>query len=562
MLTLNRPARLLSDPVEVDRECRAARWLHHRLLDFEDEHQRLLEATADEIAPGIVRVGRILARLSRRAWRAQRSSPGTWFPNPRPDLAELLYVLLDELRAVRNADPRWKVALAWANEKVGEPKAARRRRAKPPHRVKRRKNETDEAWANRFALFTSDETEEHYAKKVKDAPRRTRREEYRTQLYAQRRCHWGTWNALCRSVDQAVKDVLQRRKMGLPAEWSRPRFRDPVTLAAERGGFRIVERGPLWWTVELRIGTGKDWVQVRAKCGNWHPIPDDAVFRTAKLTRRQDGQRWSYSLSLTVEGVHKKIAADAHEEGAMVAFDWGHREHGHDRAADGLRAFVWKGTDGRSGEILIPTECRTMLDEIDAIKERLDETFNARKETLGLPDRNRHVYRRRLLALGVRREEEADWLRWEMRYERRIMRRRKRFQNLRRETYLLAVRELRRRYDVFAFEDERVHDSTGKRRSIRSLQTDDQMRRRARANRDLCARHLFVEICERFGAKIVSVSARNTTRECPECGHQDENTAELLMACSGCGVVRDKDLGAARVILQRAQEALADHAAE
>lgn len=635
MLTLSRPAKIDSDEIRLDAEYRSARWIHHRLLDFEDLHQRLLDAAAEASAPRITRVGRILARLSRRAKRRERTTAGSWSPNPHPELAEHLKVLLGELREKRNTDPRWvaacrwadqkagvaeplleelltalhekiaedprlvtAIALDWAGKQAGEPKQVRRRRAKDPRHVKRRKNETDEAWAKRFALFTADETDEHFKKKQEEAGH-TRREMYRNRLYKHRRCYWGTWNALLRSVDQARKDVLARRKQGMPAEWRRPKFRDPSSLAADAGGFRIVDRGEsgtrwvrdasgneilaqgsTWWTVEVRIGVGgsrghehepEEWISLRAKCGNWHEMPEDVKFTTAKLTRRKDGARWAYSLSLTVEGVAKPATKWA--TSGRVAYDWGHREHGHDTASEGLRAFVWHGDDGRTGEVLIPLECRRMQDEVDALKKRLDETFNARKAARELTDRNRYDYRRRLERSGVRTEEDANWLRWEVRYERRIAKRRKRFQNLRRETYTRAVRELRERYTEFVFESERIHDAKKPRskrgQTIRELQTEDAMVRRKRANRDLCARYEFVSLCERFGADLITVPARNTTRECPailpngeKCRHIGENGPELLVACPACGTVRDKDHGAATVILRRAQEALANHAAE
>lgn len=620
MLTLNRPTRqILSDESRLDKEYKSARWIHHRLLDFEDLHQRLLDAAAEAAAPGIARVGRILTRLARRAKWRERTAVGAWSPDPRPELADRLKKLLESLRKRRNADPRWVAARDWANEKVGEPdpliralldeiqediatdpffatavalrwrgeevgepKKVRRRRAKDPSKMKRRKTETDENWAKRFALFTTDETDEHFKKKQEEA-RQTRREAYRKGLYKLRRCYWGTWNALLKSVDQARTDVLARRRQGMPAEWSRPQFGDSETLEADEVGFRIDTRDELWWTISMRLGAGEaEWVTVRAKCGNWHEVPDTAKFETAKLTRRQDGCRWSYSLSLTVDGVKKRATNWA--TSGTVSFDWGHREHGHDSEQEGIRAFVWRGDDGLEGEILIPAECRQALDEIDEFKERLDKTFNSRKEAQGLPDRNRYSYRRRLERVGVRTEEEANWLRWEMKYERRISRRRKRFQNLRRETYIngwtdstgvrhLGVRELREHYAQFVFESERIHDARKPRSqrgtTIREMQTDDAMVRRKRANRDLTARYEFVSLCERFGAKIVPVSSRNTTRECPailpngkKCGHIGENGPELLTACPACGTVRDKDRGAAVTILQRAEEALANDAAE
>jgi transposase len=568
MLTLSRPANVLSDECRLDGEFRSARWIHHRLLDFEDQHQLVLDTAAEAAAPGIVRVGRILARLARRAKRRERTTEGAWSPDPRPELAARLKDRLPSLRETRNADPGWKAALGWADEQVGEAKQARRRRAKDPRHVKRRKNDTNESFAKRFALLTADETDEHFAEKITKAKRQTRREQYRAKLYKERRIYWGTWNALCFSVDQARHDVLARRKQGMPAEWRRPKWRDPSTLAADDGGFRIIEREGLWWVIEMRLGIGvhdnAEWVRVRAKCGNWHAIPDGVAFETAKLTRRQDGARWSYTISVTVDV--EKPNQEAWATSGKVSFDWGHREHGHDTASEGIRAFVWRGDDGREDEVLIPVKCRVVLDEIDALKERLDKTFNARKATYKLRDKNRHTYRRRLERSGVRTEEEVLWLRWEMRYERRIMKRRKRFQNLRRETYTLAVRELRRHYAVFVFEGERIHDSRTPRakrgQTIRELQTEDQMLRRRRANRDLTARYEFVSLCERFGAEIVTVPSRNTTRECPTCGHLGENGPELLAACPACGTVRDKDRGAALVILRRAEEALENHAAE
>lgn len=525
MLVLHRPARIESDAYRLDDEYRSARWLHHRLLDFEDEHQRVLDAAAEAAAPGIVRVGRILARLSRRAKRRERSNAGTWSPHPRPDLAATLRARLEGLRKQRNADPRWKAALKWADEQVGDPKVPRRQRG---------------------------ETDEHYAAKLANPRRDTRRDQCRKQLYAERRVYWGTWNGLLKSVDQARKSVIKQRAQGLPAEWRRPRWSDRGTLYAEPGGFRVVERGPLWWVIEMRLGLAEEWVQVRAKCGNWHEVPEGARIVTAKLTRDRDGERWRHSVSLTAD-MDNPTAAFA--QTATVAFDWGHREYGHDRADDGLRVFTWLGSDGAEGEVLLPRECRALLDAVDATKGRLDGVFNARKDALCLPDRNRHGYRRRLMRAGVRSAEETRWLRWERRQERRLARARRRIDNLRGELYLQTVRALRKRYKRFVFEAE-------SNRSLKQKAKDEQSPRRRRSNRDLSARYLFTTICERFGAELITVSARNTTRECPDCGFVGENGPELLYACPGCGRVRDKDQGAARVILARGEEALAEQGAQ
>lgn len=535
MLTMSRPAVIESDEHRLGQEYASALWTHHRLLDFEDLVQRELDAAAERIAPGIVRIDRILFRLARRAKRAAHTSPGTWAPNPRPELAATLRARRSELGAQRNADPRWKTALAWADTPAED----------APERggARRRAGESDDQFAERCASRRD---------------RLTRREAYRAALYAERRIYWGTWNALVRSVDQARRDVIKRRKQGLPAEIRRPRFHDPLSLAADSGGFRVVERdvcgprgGAIWWVVDVRIGLTDEWVRVRAKLGNWHAVPADARIRTAKLTRRQDGERRAYTLGLTVD-VAKPTEGRA--ASGMIAFDWGHREHGHDRSSEGIRAWTWRGDDGATGEILIPAECRALIDHADAMRSRVDSAYDARQEAHGLLERNRHTYRRRLMRDGVRREEEAVWLRWEMRWERRMTRCRQRVQDLRRETYLRAIRDLRQRYGTFAFEAEVVS-------KIKTHQKEEERPRRQRANRDLATRYEFVELCEQFGADVIPVPARNTTRECPTCGVIGENGPELFTVCPSCGTARDKDYGATRIILRRAQEALANRAA-
>lgn len=552
MLTMHRPAILESDPGILGEEFYQARRMHHKLLDFELMHEEHLREVAEQIAPGIWRIGRILCRLSRFARRARKTPEGSWAPNPRPELAAKLRAQQLELRAKRNDDPRWHAALKWADEQVGEPIKPRKRLGKPVEKIKRRKNESQEAYDKRVALLSQDETDEHFAAKLAKAPRDTRRGQYRKALYAskERTIYWGTWNGLLKSVDQARADILKRRKQGLPADWRRPRWSDPGTLYADAGGFRIAERGPKWWVVELRVGLDDEWVRFRAKFGTWHKIPEHAKLTSLKLTRRRDGSRWTYSVSVTVD-MDKPLEEFATRN--VVSFDWGHREHGHETDEDGMRSFVWQGDDGRRGEVLVPVESREMLDKANQLKGKLDERYLARKEALGLEKKSRYSYRQQLTGLGVRTEEESAWLRWEMRYERQIMRCRKRAYNLRDEVYVQTVRKLRKQYGYFVFEDE-------KNWSLKQLQKDEQMERRKRSNRDLSARYDFVQLCERFGATTVLVSARNTTRECPDCGNLDENGPELLLACSGCGRVRDKDYGAARVILRRGQEALAKRA--
>lgn len=534
MKAMHRPAIILEGNDQLNEEMRSARWLHHRLLDFEDEHQRLLDATAEEAAPGIVRAGRIVARLQRRQKRRDRACKGTWTPDPHPELLARVRQKLAVLRRQRNAAAAWKEACRWADTPA--PAAPERGKAR------RRAGESDEEFAARCA---------------KRRNQLTRREAYRSQLYVahvadganeRSRIYWGTWNALLRSVDQARKMVLARRKQGLPAQWRRPRWDAPLTLAADSGGFRVIERGKPWWVLETRLRHG--WVRFRAKCGNWHVLPAEARLRTLKLTRLPDGNRWHYFVSMSVANMPEPQHAGC----GIVALDWGHREHGHPTERDGLRVFTWRDEAGTVGEILLPKACRDVADYEQELKSRLDTVWNARKSRLLLPECNRHSYRRRLQRSGVRTDEEHRWLIWEMRYERRCTKKRRRVRDIRRETYLAAIRELRARYDTFAIEDEA---SWSHRRSDK----EEQKPHRKRQNRELSARYEFVQLLERSGATIIPVTARNSTRECPHCGQLHENDAELYRACPVTGLVDDKDELACVTILARANAALANGSA-
>lgn len=523
MLVAHRPAIILEGEYLLDQEFRATRWAHHRLLDFEQEHQDRIDQVRNSIVPSLVRVHRILGRLT---WR-KRNKPRSlgFIPKPRPELEAHLTKVLKGLKDELKADPRWKEVLNWANQAAPDA---------PIKACRRKAGETDEEFDERSAK----------------QKRRSRREDHRIKvIYPQIRCFYHTWNQLCKSVDQARSAVLQQRKKGLPAQIRRPRYQDSQTLVVDKPGpYKIVERGSLWWTIEMRLFDNQ-WVRFKTKIGNWHPVSDSATFKTLQLVRRKDGNGWSYSVSLLIDGVEKR---SRYKETGVVALDWGHREHAHDNQNIGMRVFYWRGEDGREGEILLPKKCRTLTDKINVLKSRADTLFDTRKAAQGITSRNRYSYRGALRKLQVLTKDQSDWIRWETRIERQISACRKRIDNIRNQTYMTAVQELRKHYKTFVLEDETIVGH-------RKLDTDEMTRRRKRQNRELSARYQFKTICERLGATLVEVSAYNSTRECPDPGCDgllEKNGPELLVACPVCGTIRDKDQGAAIVILRRGKEAL------
>lgn len=499
---IHRPVRILSDTHVLDREFRAARWIYHRLLDFELEHQAMLDAAF----PRLTRVGKLLGRLKRRdRWRERVT--GGWAPKERPELRKALEELRVELRKERNADPRWKELLGWPRDKVGE------------KRVRRQKDESDEKF------------EERRAKAY-----RSRREQHAINVYAQRRCHWDAYNAQKKFVDQAVKTVLKVRREGRSARLRRPKWSDPGQIQVMPRSFEW-DRQSLtmhvrlhqgWATFKLRQNTGG----VKGLMDEW---PEDASIRVVELCRERVGNGWKYSVSVTIAGTWtSKIQSGK----GVVGIDTGHRQYSDGR----IRAWVWYGDDGRRGEVVLPAKCRQHLLQAQAIQEAVDKTFL--KMNTGF--KNRHLYRRHLLSLGVRTEEQASWLAWETTRERSMRSHRKKARNIRTEIYTQAVRDLRRHYDRMGI------DVVGK--SVQRLQIDEMTRHNIRQNRDLVSAYSVKVLCERYGIKDMAATARDSTAECPGCHELRETSKDLTIWCPSCDLRCDQDFGAAYIMMCRAAD--------
>lgn len=496
---LNRPARLKTT-FALDSEFRAANWVQNRLLDFEFEHQEILDA----VCPELQRVGKLLARLKRRKRWRERASEGSWAPQDRPELKAYLEDRMKVLKAERNASPRWKTALNWPRDKAGE------------KTIRHKSGETEEAFKVRqMKAF------------------RTRREVHALEIYRQRRCHWGTFNARKDAVNQAVKKVLSERKKGLHAELRRPRFRDDSTLTiqASNSGFEILNRQGRVWTMRMRLHEG--WVTFKSKMGNHHKWPEDADVRVVELTRKWIGNEWRYSVSITVRASWEPTTVCGN---AVLGIDTGHRQ----LPSGDVRAWVWYGQDGKRGEVVIPARCVEFLNKANELQAEADKKFLE----LGVPFRNRHSYRKYLWRLGVRTIEQVEWMGWENQQERRISVRRRKARNIRNEIYLAEIRRLRALYGWVAI------DVVGQ--SVRKLQIDRQTRRLVRRNRELVAAYTVKALCDRYGMVVLPATTRNSSKECPQCGHLCEKDAKLEVYCPACETVRDQDYGAAYVMMKRA----------
>lgn len=499
---INRRVHIRLAPHELEQEFRAAHWIHNRLLDFEFEHQ----AVMDKVAPRLTRVCKLLGKLRYQDRRRERTPEGTWAPRERPELKERLEALRAMLKQERDENPAWKAAKGWPLDKVGGAKQARR---KP--------NESDEAFSARA-----------------QGALRSRREQYRVDLYRERRCHWSTWNAVVASVDQAVAMVIKTRTAGQPAELRRPRFRDGGSITLAPGSFKVKFR-PDGKCIDLEVRVFEGWVSFRTTArGRLPKLPQDKDLRSVVIRRRlAGGTSWQYTVSVTIEGSWERPAPGPD----VVGIDTGHRQMSDGR----IRALVWYGSDGRSGELRLPERVVQAADRARELQAKADLAFTE----LGLPFRNRAVYLKHLTRrIGPMTKQEQEWVGCQYHTIREIERARKRAMTIRKEAYTQAARELRTRYRAMGI------DVVGK--SVQQVQTDAMVRKAVRRARNLVAAYQFKALCEQAGIKDVKPTARNSTRECPLCGQLHDNSKDLMILCPVRNVRHDQDYSAAYTMMARA----------
>jgi putative transposase len=149
---------------------------------------------------------------------------------------------------------------------------------------------------------------------------------------------------------------------------------------------------------------------------------------------------------------------------------------------------------------------------------------------LQLARAQRRVTRRKK---GSRRRREA--VRWFSRAHSHVV-------NKRREWHIVMARDLVARYDTIVFEDLNI---MGLARSALARPVHD-----AAWGGFL---HWLRCKAESAGREVVEVDPRGTSQECPECGNVvAKSLSERVHRCA-CGLVCDRDVAAARVILERGQ---------
>lgn len=356
---------------------------------------------------------------------------------------------------------------------------------------------------------------------------------------------------------------------------------DPVPEAAWTSPIRGERRRLSRTVVRLRIGSERQdgarptpiWLELPVVLHR--PLPAGGLVRQAAVLRERVGAAVRWKLVLTVELPADEVSPVPRGEG-RIGIDVGWR-----KTADGLRIAAWSDDLGRTGEVVLPAAWLSEMGRVEDLQSLRDQHVNAIKAALGawvkaapgVPAWLRENVRTlaqwraagRLVALERRWRVErfagddagyqmlSEWARrdlhlweWESHLRDQLIRQR-------RERYRVFAADVVRRYR------EVVMEAFDLRPMARRDQAATDLPGEARHMRQWAAVSVFREAvknaCRREGVGVREVDARNTTRECPDCGAIEEfdAAASVYHTCGVCGRRRDQDLGAARILLMRSE---------
>lgn len=323
------------------------------------------------------------------------------------------------------------------------------------------------------------------------------------------------------------------------------------------------------------------------------PLPDGGRVQRADVYLRRCGGREEWTVSLAVDD-RDTLPTQACGIGAVgVDLGW--------RLLDGgaLRVGAWRGEDGQHGEMLLdgptspmrstrrPPTWRGGMVKAEELRSLRDKAFDAalaalvawvtherrtgapawfQRETVALHqwgsatrlaalaqfwrahrfDGDAEVFD----ALEAWRYHDDHLWRWESNQRQKSLRERK-------ERYRVLAARLARRYRTLVVEVFDVSEMARRPEPDAPPAIGVAAGQAPRTQRQLVSpsefRLALINAFEARGGAVVVVDARETTRECDACGHVNrwDQAAEIIHACSACGVVWDQDENAARNILAR-----------
>ncbi|NIQ02509.1 MAG: transposase [Nitrospinaceae bacterium] len=316
------------------------------------------------------------------------------------------------------------------------------------------------------------------------------------------------------------------------------------------------------------------------------PVPETAQVQNGRLIRKRVGDKFSYSVNLTVrvpENSTAPLKANA------IGVDIGFRQSGKGT----LRAAAIATSDPREEAqyIEVPETFVKRLEHIDSLKSQLDEKATKlgeelkpllKKDTILPEDHPKYRFIKsianmpsnvtlsfekayklgRWIVKAGKGELPEEIERPAVRWWRANSRTYREIHNLRRKTFLdrkafyrnIAAVLVKRNQPIGV---EKINLSV----FAETRDSDNPLGNTARLNRFLVSPSELLNAIrnagQREGVPVIEVAAQNTSRTCHQCGEiNNELGPDPVWTCTGCNIQHDRDHNAAINIARKAEEAL------
>lgn len=395
------------------------------------------------------------------------------------------------------------------------------------------------------------------------------------------------------AIEDAINSEDTRLQLILKENREKPKHR----LEERNGRLYPVPQKPAkgkyskFGKVRIRVGSqGRNPVFAEFPIRWTRDLPEGSKIKWAYVSRRQvispNYKNAYWELRLTVQVPHETRQTDD----SLVAVHVGWRK----LSGGGLRVAMWRGSDGKFGELIIPPDrvkYRSMPNGLQSIRDKkfekvkrvlakwidravkrgtaVPEFLTKARETMRLwksiqrmhdlllqwrenrfaGDESIFVFlhgRPEVPKSGWRKWDKHLWL-WERHQQTNIVR-------WRSNEYRVFARKLAREYGMVCL----LQADWAEMREKPDILTDDgSTTSTMRANASLAAVSTLERyVKEAFGSDcLVPVDVKNLTTDCHQCGSRESIGTSLRHQCSGCGATWDIDKNASRNQLARAMEA-------
>lgn len=370
------------------------------------------------------------------------------------------------------------------------------------------------------------------------------------------------------SLDDCTDSTLLRIEPGRA-----PKGADPKSKRSAKRAYA---------TLALRVSSAEKGAPVWAR---WpmvmhRQIPEGAKIKRAAVKLNVIGPRPEWYVIITVDLPDDFLTEKPSGRAEAVGVDLGWRA-----LDNGLRIAAWKGSDGRSGQVVLSERELGQMTKAESLRSIRDRSFNEarakfltfgaiprpewfEKETRTISQWHSVDRLAKLVQKWKSNRFDGDeeffavmeawryhdfhlWT-WECSQRRKALRHR-------REVYRMFAAKLSREYARLIIEDFDISD-VAKHPNVEDEKASDNENARSQRFKASASefRGVLTHAFDARGGTWEKVPARNTTKDCSACGSTQiwNQAKELVHKCSNCGVTWDQDDNAAENILAaRAKDA-------